>query len=222
MGTILFDAYGTLLDEGKESIPLIASMVSNRYGIPASAIITPWAREYFAREEAFRTTFKSVLGANAESLRVVFSELGLPPREADEFSQTLVVLWSHPELFDDVQPAFDQLRSRHTIGIVSNADEESLHDALRWTGLRPHYILTSERARSYKPDVEIFNQALSELGIGAQDATYVGNSPADIIGAKQAGMRMIHLNRHSIDYKGIMQPDETVEDMDGLLALLDP
>ena len=76
--------------------------------------------------------------------------------------------------------------------IVSVNDEQLLQDLVDACGLRPHLdlVLSSEAARSCKPDPAIFHQALAALGgIPPQDAWFVGDMPEmDIVGANAVGM----------------------------------
>ena len=52
------------------------------------------------------------------------------------------------------------------------------------------------RVRSAKPDSHIFNYTLAAVGVSAAEAVHVGDTyEADIIGAKNAGIRPILIDR---------------------------
>lgn len=54
------------------------------------------------------------------------------------------------------------------------------------------FILSSEAARSCKPDSVIFLRALDLAGVPATQAVFVGDTPgADIVGANRVGMRSV-------------------------------
>lgn len=82
------------------------------------------------------------------------------------------------------------------LGIVSNIDEDDLHHLIDLGGLRPYFdsLLSSEAARSCKPDPGIFVQALERAGCAPEDALFVGDSVSqDVAGANRAGLRSVLL-----------------------------
>ena len=68
-----------------------------------------------------------------------------------------------------------------------------------------------------KPDPEIFQMALSNLGIGPEDAIMVGdNWKADILGARGVEVRGIHLVRSA----GHPSAPDAIEDLHGVFNIL--
>ena len=60
------------------------------------------------------------------------------------------------------------------------------------------FLLTSEEAGVTKPDVRIFEKALKIADIDRKRAVFIGDSwSVDIVGAHQAGIRSVWLNRFS-------------------------
>lgn len=73
-------------------------------------------------------------------------------------------------------------------------------------------LVTSEEVGVAKPGGEIFARALDAAGVGAASAVMVGDSwPADIEGARRAGIRAVWFNR-----TGAAAPDDTIETIDRL------
>ncbi len=82
------------------------------------------------------------------------------------------------------------------VGMVSNIDDDQLSELLEVSELRPHLdsVLSSESARSCKPDASIFRQALDNAGCDAEEALFVGDSrAADVAGANAAGLQSVLL-----------------------------
>jgi putative hydrolase of the HAD superfamily len=82
-------------------------------------------------------------------------------------------------------------RSLH-LGIVSNIDEDQLQHLIDLGDLRAHFdsLLSSEHARSCKPDAAIYEEALRRAGCAAEEALFVGDTLLqDIAGANRMGMR---------------------------------
>ncbi len=102
-------------------------------------------------------------------------------------------------LFDDVAPALDDLKGRGLIlGLISNV-EQDMTAALAELGL-PSWLeiaVTSQDSGFNKPHPEIFQEALRRAGVQPSEAVYVGDQyQVDVIGARQAGMKGVLLDRH--------------------------
>jgi len=83
--------------------------------------------------------------------------------------------------------------------------------------------VSSEAARSYKPDAGPFMAALASTGVGAARALHVGDSPlADVDGAQRHGISAAWLNRYNDPYPpGLLEPAHTMHDLRPLLSIVD-
>ncbi len=105
-------------------------------------------------------------------------------------------------LYDDALPTLQHLRdSGFKLAIVSNWDTP-LDPLTERLGIADYFdiIVASHDARvlSAKPDSHIFNYTLAALEISAGEAVHIGDTyEADIIGAKNAGIRPILIDRDS-------------------------
>ena len=91
------------------------------------------------------------------------------------------------------------IKPRARIGIVSNNLLDEQQDKLRACSLHGWIdaLVVSEEAGVSKPDPAIFALALERLGFPAGEAVMIGDSwPADVDGARAAGIRAIWFNRH--------------------------
>jgi HAD superfamily hydrolase (TIGR01549 family) len=87
------------------------------------------------------------------------------------------------------------------LGIVSNHRRKGQLEKLRAIGLADRFdvLVTSEEAGSAKPDPEIFAMALDRLGLARDEALMIGDSwPADILGARAAGLVAVWFNRRRL------------------------
>jgi putative hydrolase of the HAD superfamily len=102
-------------------------------------------------------------------------------------------------LFDDVAPALDDLKGRGLIlGLISNV-EHDMTAALNELGLPSwlEIVVTSQDSGFNKPHPEIFQEALRQAGVQPSEAVYVGDQyQVDVIGADQAGMKGVLLDRY--------------------------
>jgi len=94
----------------------------------------------------------------------------------------------------DTPTFLDGLRARgYVLGLVSNRSRPYL-DLVESLGLTDYFdfIMAAGDVNSWKPDAEIFHQALDRAGTRAEEAIYVGdNYYADIVGARAAGLHPV-------------------------------
>lgn len=107
-------------------------------------------------------------------------------------------LCHHFHLYDDVRPVLRHLADEGVkVGLVSNSHRrlDTFQGHFGLDGLI-HAAVSSSEHGYLKPHSSIFVEALSRLGVGAESAVMVGDSPAhDVQGALGAGMRAVLLSR---------------------------
>ena len=125
-------------------------------------------------------------------------------------------------LYDDTVPVLQHLRNEgFKLAIVSNWDTP-LDPLMERLGIADYFdiIVASHdaRVRSAKPDSHIFNYTLAAVGVSAEEAVHVGDTyEADIIGARNAGIRPILIDR---DGTQAGRWKETIRDLSELPELL--
>jgi len=104
-------------------------------------------------------------------------------------------------LFDDVLTNLKNLKERQLVlGLITNAKKDaiSVYDKL---GLKPYldFIVTSEEAKTDKPDPAIFQLALEKAGVVSSAAIHVGDQyDVDIVGARRAGVTPVLIDRFDL------------------------
>ena len=150
--------------------------------------------------------------------RRVIEEMGGSGSGLDACAQEIYEEWAvcrHFSLYDDVKPVLRQLhRSGLRLGLISNT-----HRCL--SSFRSHFELesfitgaiSSSDHGFMKPDPSIFEAALRELDVVAEDALMVGDSfSQDVEGARRLGMRAVLLARSA-------QPAQRIEDVPVITSL---
>jgi len=93
-----------------------------------------------------------------------------------------------------------RVRALASVVVVSNNVLEEQREKLRHCALDAliDALVVSEEEGISKPDPEIFRRALARVGCAPSAAVMVGDSwPADIAGARAAGLRAVWFNRHA-------------------------
>ena len=213
---VLLDAYGTLFHEPSLRSVLFRSIVE-QLNVPTEpeTLLRHWRvhETAFRQSRVWRTEtgewdapptdqFRPYRDAWAEAFERASEELGLDAAYVPSAIKMMYDYLKTLGMYRDVQPALEALRARVPLAIVSNADEEYLHDTIAESGLRFDHVISSEGMRVYKPHPRIFLTALEALGIkDPAQALYVGDTPReDILGPHGVGMPAVWINRTEADW----------------------
>ena len=129
-----------------------------------------------------------------------------------EFFTPEVEAW---QLYPDTLETLATLRNeKFKMGVISNAKSDwAVHAILAKNGIEEYFssVVTSALMRIRKPRLEIFTRALSDLGVNPSETVFVGDSlEADISGARNVGMRSIHVLRKPNQPVHYATPEVTV------------
>lgn len=85
--------------------------------------------------------------------------------------------------------------------------------AIKYHKLKPAGVFTSEDAKSYKPRKELFEFALNNTGLAAEEVLHIGDSlSSDIKGASAIGINAIWINRSNKEVpKGVVAVKNLLE-----------
>ncbi len=158
-----------------------------------------------------------------EQVRRVLAGLGMPDpalREkiAGAFRRDSV------RKVEENKPVLMRLKSRYKLGIISNF-YGNLPAICEELGLSPLFdvVADSRRVGHIKPSAELFNYALSAVGVQPERALMVGDSlKRDMQGAKALGMPHVLLvdRNHSAPPQTCCPRDGVIRAIPGLLELL--
>jgi 2-haloacid dehalogenase/putative hydrolase of the HAD superfamily len=218
---VFLDFYGTVAGGDRQAVQSICQAVVEDHGIDLTGeeLAKRWGLTYFAAIEACDAAgFQTLAEIERDTLVEAVEPLAgrIDPRPyVDRLNQYL----AQPDLFDEVHEVLDGLGL--PICIVSNADDAELRAALQHHGLRFDHVVTSESARCYKPDPEIFRIALKRTGWSPDRVIHVGDSlHSDVAGAHRAGIRAAWLHRTDrISDIGTETPEFTWPDLRPILGL---
>ncbi len=226
---VLLDAMGTLLALDDPAGALVKAL-RERHGLELSL---EQAGHALAAEIAYYRDHhdEGVDAASLGDLRlrcalVLRTALPAPARALPDealVAALLAALRFRP--YADALPALTALRARGLrLAVVSNWDC-SLPQVLGALGLAEHVdaVITSAQTGAAKPAPAIFAAALARLGVAAEDAVHVGDSPGhDVTGARASGLRAILLRRDGGSACAPSTPPDVavIDSLDALPALL--
>ena len=199
---VLFDLDFTLAKPGPDLGPEGYERLGRRFGLELDP-----ARYKEARAKATEDLRKHPDFRHDEEIWVAFTEriirgMGGDSERAYEAAVEMTKAWEHAhnfDLFDDVPPVLDVLRERGLkLGVVSNTGRDVdlflAHHSLRFDA-----ALSSRVHGKVKPHPTIFQAELDRLGVAAEHAAMVGDSPEDDLeGARGLGMTAFLVDREGL------------------------
>lgn len=236
---VLLDAFGTLFYYGPDTMPGIFQRVVKQLELPVEPEIL--LKHWQVHESAFRggrvwrnkangweatspEQFSTYRAAWEQSFRLAAAELGLKDSFAEAAAEMIVADTITRHMYRDTRPALEAIGARVPMIIVSNADDDSIHGAVRHSGLSFSGIVHSEGERVYKPHPAIFQAALDLLGItDPTQVLYVGDRPfEDVQGPHSLGIPAVWVNRMGEDWPADIddRPDYEVTNLLGLVDIV--
>jgi len=174
------------------------------YGIGVASWEALWAR--FEGEAPQLTALRAWAPEfRRESWRRALADLGLADadlagRLAERFPE---IRRRHHRAHDDAEPTLRALRAdgRFRLGLLTNGLSCLQREKLRGAGLDAYFdaVVAGGDVGRRKPDRQVFDRVLADLGGAADEALMVGNNPeTDIAGALAAGLDAVLIERDGV------------------------
>ena len=196
---VLFDVDFTLVKPGPDLGPEGYQALGRRFGLELDP-----ARHAEARAAAVEAVERHPELDHDEEVWVLFTEriirgMGGDSDRAYECAVEMTRAWENAanfELYEDTLPVLAALREYELkIGLVSNTGRD-LESFVAHHALDVDAAIGSGTHGKTKPHPAIFRAALEELGVRAEEAAMVGDSPDDDVeGARALGMRAFLVDR---------------------------
>lgn len=203
---VFFDLDGTLVHDGAgDAVRQTATELARRHGLDADAILT-------ANAEAWRDCWavqgdkwmRGELPGDAlprEIWRLTLAGIGREDAALIDEAALLHVRAEHGTftLFAETLAVLEALRADGIpLGVITNGPADFQRAKLVAVGIEGLFdvVVASGDIGVLKPSREIFHRALDGLGVAPGRAIHVGdNFAADVVGAVDAGMSAIWINR---------------------------
>lgn len=240
IAAVLFEPYGTLIDIETDERDWYAYLNLSRFleyrGVRLSADELRWlwfertaeqvahSAERFADIDA-RAIWKDVLAEHAVS----DAFLGKLDRETlvhDVTTLHRALTRRSLRLMDEVRPLLEALAPHVRLGVIADGQPDYVQPELAMTGINRYFstVVVSGACGYRKPDPRLFQRALTQLGVPAEAALFVGvDTPRDITGARGAGLRsVLVLTPYGSKDLALGEPDYIVDRTAEIAALVTP
>ncbi|GAA4025778.1 HAD family hydrolase [Actimicrobium antarcticum] len=158
--------------------------------------------EILAAEPRYKV---DLVGLRHAGLTEAFHASGADPVHVDGAMAIFNTARNAVTPYDDVLPSLLRLGGRVALGTISNGSAD-----LDTIGLAGHFRISiaAHQFGTAKPDAAIFHAACSALEVDPAETVYVGDDPLlDVVGAQQAGLRAVWMNRFSRTLPDHVRPD---------------
>ena len=137
-----------------------------------------------------------------ERLKYTFDQLSYHATDRliqDMADQYMEVLTTYNHLFPGTHDLLNYLQPKYRLHIITNGFTEVQGKKMENSQIDQYFevLVDSELAGVKKPHPKIFKTALDMAGVSAAKSLMIGDSlEADILGAKAAGLQVLHFNAH--------------------------
>jgi len=207
---LVFDAYGTLFDpfavkaRAEELFPGNGGALSQLWR--SKQLEYSWLRTLMGRYENFWKITEDALLFACHTLK-----LSSDKHQRNQLMQVYLTL----PVFPEVKPALEKLSSL-PLSILSNGTPEMLMPLVAANGMTRYFknVFSVDALQMYKPRPEVYQHAVSSLGVPREAIGFISSNFWDIAGATSFGFRTLWLNRASVP------PDELGVAPIGVLSTL--
>lgn len=132
-----------------------------------------------------------------------FIELGVESSLYKEAGQVYMNYYrNHWEWIEGAKEAFDLIRAKYSVGIITNGFAETQWMKIEQFGFKEttSQIVISEEVGVMKPHPKIFDYSTELAGVGRKDILYVGDSlSSDVRGGKEAGWQVAWYTNNPVE-----------------------
>lgn len=195
---LTFDVFGTVVD-WRSSIIRECGELGKSKGIEAdwSRFADLWRAGYAPAMNRVRTGELPWMSIDSLHMMVLvrlideFSIKGLSESEKENLNRA----WHRLEPWSDSTSGLERLRKRFITATLSNGNVSLLVNMAKYSGLTWDCILSSELAKHYKPDKEVYLTAAGLLGLEPEHVMMVAAHTDDLLAAHALGFKTAFVAR---------------------------
>jgi len=207
---LTFDCFGTLVDWETGILDALHPIVRRHdRSVSEDDLLALFARVEAPLQRGPYLRYRTVL---QRATRAIGARLGfaLSEQEADALARSLPT-WP---LFPDTVESLKALAQRYALGIISNVDDDLFAPVRSRLGAPISYLMTAERARSYKPSRNNFHRALADIGRPWSEVLHVAQSLYhDVAPARSLGLSTVWVDRRGGAPGGATPVADTTPDL---------
>jgi 2-haloacid dehalogenase len=215
VSTLIFDVYGTVVD-WRATIAEEGRALGQDKGLPDidwEAFANAWRAGYQPAMERVRTgqqpwtTNDTLQRERLDEIAIEFGIGVLSESEKDAFNQ----VWHRLKPWPDSIAGLTRLKTKFTIGTLSNGSFFLLANMAKHSGLPWDFLLSGDNVRHFKPDPETYLGAVEMFGGDAGTVMLVAAHNDDLEAARSFGLKTAFIARPT-EYGPNQKTDLKAED----------
>jgi len=215
VSTLIFDIYGTVVD-WRATIAEEGRALGQDKGLPDidwEAFANAWRAGYQPAMERVRTgqqpwtTNDTLQRERLDEIAIEFGIGVLSESEKDAFNQ----VWHRLKPWPDSIAGLTRLKTKFTIGTLSNGSFFLLANMAKHSGLPWDFLLSGDNVRHFKPDPETYLGAVEMFGGDAGTVMLVAAHNDDLEAARSFGLKTAFIARPT-EYGPDQKTDLKAED----------
>ena len=215
VSTLIFDVYGTVVD-WRATIAEEGRALGQDKGLPDidwEAFANAWRAGYQPAMERVRTgqqpwtTNDTLQRERLDEIAIEFGIGVLSESEKDAFNQ----VWHRLKPWPDSIAGLTRLKTKFTIGTLSNGSFFLLANMAKHSGLPWDFLLSGDNIRHFKPDPETYLGAVEMFGGDAGTVMLVAAHNDDLEAARSFGLKTAFIARPT-EYGPDQKTDLKAED----------
>ncbi|MBR2568236.1 MAG: HAD family hydrolase [Paenibacillus sp.] len=218
---VSLDMFQTLVDVNSRVEQIWRPILSDTYTAHKAEECARLLLHYFFKhwpEQKSNPPFFLIKEVYERSFESVFRDMNMI-YEAHEANKILFEEHTHSACYEDTEPFLNRISPLYQVCIVSDADEAMIPRFHEAYGIP---IFISEHYQSYKNDADnaMFKQLLDRYQVDPSKVIHIGDSVADVVGAKREGITACWLNRNKRSWDHKVAPDlviQSLEELEGIL-----
>jgi 2-haloacid dehalogenase len=195
---LTFDVFGTVVDWRSSIIRKLSALgASKGIGADWERFADEWRGGYAPAMNMVRTgelpwtSIDQLHRMVLDRLLVEHGVEGLSEEEKDHLNRA----WHRLQPWPDSIEGIERIRKRFIAATLSNGNISLLVDMAKHAGINWDCVLSSELARHYKPDSEVYLTAAGLLGLDPQSVLMVAAHTDDLLAARAVGFKTAFVAR---------------------------
>jgi len=215
MQALLFDLYGTLVDE----IPAYKRFLQLNLGLKddADSFIGKWFVQQ--RKIVFGGEYMTFREVMRDSLKLAAEKDRIPVPAGLE-NEDFIEIFSNIKPFPEVPSALSALKKKLRLGVLTNSDSYMLAKVLPKLGVRMDMVLSAESIRSYKPNRKNYQAALDGFAVPLPEILFVSGTPWDVKTAGDLGFTVAFIERNASHSEPEPMAKYVVRDLTELVKII--
>lgn len=219
---ISFDMFQTLVDINSRKYSVWQSILQGEYSREKAELFWKETLEYSNKNCKLIREGREGFCLMEESFTNIYNTIFMKYNiqfDGKEATKILFKEHNNAPLFPDAKIILQKLLA-HNIIVTSDSDNKMIRPIIANLGDIKYY--TSEAIRFYKMDFQnrFFLHILKDLNINPENILHIGDGTADILGAKNAGIKTCWINRDGKVWRDKIQPDFIITNMEQLMQII--